>query len=292
MMRLLLALCALTTMAGCERAKQDMYDQPRYKPYAKSGLFEDGASARTAPEGTQPRARGAFAESSGGRRGGEAVQTDIAAERARSNPYPVDLALLRRGQERYTIYCMPCHSPAGDGDGLVVRRGFPPPPTYHQDRLRNAPDRHLYDVIRNGYGVMVSYGDRVEPADRWAIVAYIRALQLSQHAQASILPPQARAQLASLDAGQTQRAQQPGAIAQPNQQYVSPPERQALPPPPVGTGTDADAGADAGAQAGAPIPQTQPGKTAPVLAAPIAARVPRTAPTFVPGSNTGEGRQP
>ena len=120
---------------------------------------------------------------------------DATAEEAQTIPYPVDLALLKRGQDRYMIYCVPCHSPAGDGDGLVVRRGFPPPPSYHQDRLRNAPDRHLYDVISKGYGVMVPYGDRVEPADRWAIVAFIRALQLSQHADAATLPPDLRAHL-------------------------------------------------------------------------------------------------
>ena len=284
MMRIAIAVMTLAALAGCERAKQDMYDQARYKPYAKSQLFEDGASARTAPEGTQPRARGAFAESSGGRVGAQAVETDIAAERAQANPYPVDLALLRRGQERYTIYCMPCHSPAGDGDGLVVRRGFPPPPTYHQERLRNAPDRHLYDVIKNGYGVMVAYGDRVEPADRWAIVAYIRALQLSQYAQASSLPADARAKLAALEPGKTLVEAQPDAIAQPNQQSASPPERQALPPP-----GQVDAGA--GAPATQPIPQSQPGKAAPQLPAAIAARVPAGAnphPRSQPGSNTGE----
>jgi mono/diheme cytochrome c family protein len=287
MMRLAIAmtmLAASAALAGCERAKQDMYDQARYKPYAKSELFDDGASARTAPEGTQPRARGAFAESSGGRRGSEAVQIDIAAERAQANPYPVDLALLRRGQERYTIYCMPCHSPVGDGDGLVVRRGFPPPPSYHQDRLRNAPDRHLYDVITKGYGVMVSYADRVEPADRWAIVAYIRALQLSQHAQAVSLPQDVRTRLAALDAGQAQVQAQPDAIAQPNQQIVSPPERQALPAP------SGQVNSEAPAQA---IPQSQPGKTAPQLPAAIEARVPAGAnphPRSQPGPNTGEER--
>jgi mono/diheme cytochrome c family protein len=286
----LFMLPVLAALGGCERAKQDMYDQPRYKPYAKSALFEDGTSARTAPEGTQPRARGAFAESSGGRAGTQSVETDIAAERAQANPYPVDLALLRRGQERYTIYCMPCHSPVGDGDGLVVRRGFPPPPSYHQDRLRNAPDRHLYEVIKNGYGVMVPYGDRVEPADRWAIVAYIRALQLSQHAQAAALSADARAQLAALAPGQARIGAQPDAIAQPNQQTVSPPERQALPPPGA-VAVDVDASAPARAH-GAPIPQAQPGKTAPVLASPMDGRVPPTPPTYVPGPNTGEGRQP
>jgi len=191
---------SVLALAGCEKAKQDMYDQPRYKTYAPSPLFEDGASARPPVAGTEPRARGAFADSSGGRKGVDLVRRDAQAEDAQTLPYPVDMTLLKRGQDRYMIYCMPCHSPAGDGDGLVVRRGFPPPPTYHQDRLRNAPDRHLYDVIAKGYGVMVPYGDRVEPADRWAIVAYIRALQLSQHAQAAALPAEVRARLDRADA--------------------------------------------------------------------------------------------
>jgi mono/diheme cytochrome c family protein len=182
-------------LAGCERARQDMYDQPRYKTFAASALFPDGAAARMPPEGTQARARGAFAGSSGGRAGAAAVHADIAAEQARANPYPVDMRLLERGRERYMIYCLPCHSPLGDGDGLVVRRGFPAPPSFHQDRLRTAPDRHIYDVISHGYGVMVPYADRVEPADRWAIVAFIRALQLSQHAPVDSLPPALKAQL-------------------------------------------------------------------------------------------------
>ncbi|MCS0585296.1 cytochrome c [Massilia pinisoli] len=195
MKRMMVAAIALCALAGCERAKQDMYDQPRYKTYAPSPLFEDGASARPPVAGTEPRARGAFADSSGGRHGVDLVQRDVGADEAQTNPYPVDMTLLKRGQDRYMIYCMPCHSPAGDGDGLVVRRGFPAPPSYHQDRLRNAPDRHIYDVIKNGYGVMVPYGDRVEPADRWAIVAFIRALQLSQHADVASLPPDVRARL-------------------------------------------------------------------------------------------------
>lgn len=188
-----LMLCGL--LAACERAKQDMYDQPRYKTFGAAALFADGASARVPPPGTQPRARGAFADSAGGRAGAAAVATDIAAERAQSNPYPVDLRLLERGRERYMIYCLPCHSPLGDGDGLVVRRGFPAPPTFHQPRLREAPDRHLYDVITQGYGVMLPYADRVEPADRWAIVAFVRALQLSQNAPAASLPPELKARL-------------------------------------------------------------------------------------------------
>jgi mono/diheme cytochrome c family protein len=191
-----LSLLALPwLLAACEQAKQDMYDQPKYKPFAASTLFDDGASARNPVAGTQARARGPFSGSSSGRLGVEAVRTDIAASGAASNPYPVDRALLERGRDRYMIYCMPCHSPAGDGDGLVVRRGFPRPPTYHQDRLRAAPDRHFYDVITNGYGVMVPYADRVEPADRWAIVAFIRALQYSRHAPADELPADVRARV-------------------------------------------------------------------------------------------------
>lgn len=190
----MLILCALM-VAGCERAKQDMYDQPRYGTFAASPLFADGAAARTPPAGVQARSRGDFAGSSSGRQGAGQVEDDLAAERAQANPYPVDMRLLEKGRDRYMIYCMPCHSPAGDGDGLVVRRGFPAPPTFHQDRLRAAGDRHFYDVIKNGYGVMVPYGDRIEPHERWAIVAFIRALQLSQHAPAAALPEAVRARL-------------------------------------------------------------------------------------------------
>ena len=195
MMRHALLLLGIVLFAGCERAKQDMYDQPRYKTFAASTLWEDGAAARMPPEGTQPHARGAFAGSSGGREGAAAVAADIEADTAQANPYPVDLRLLQRGRERYMIYCLPCHSPVGDGDGLVVRRGFPAPPSFHQARLRAAPDRHLFDVITHGYGVMAPYADRVEPAERWAIVAFVRALQLSQNVKADRLPPEQRARL-------------------------------------------------------------------------------------------------
>jgi mono/diheme cytochrome c family protein len=283
MMRLVFILFALTLLAGCERARQDMYDQPRYKPFAASKMFDDGTSARTAPEGTQPRSRGAFAGSSGGRLGTQAVETDIIAERAQTNPYPVDMALLRRGQERFTIYCMPCHSPAGDGDGLVVRRGFPAPPTYHQDRLRNAPDRHIYDVIKNGYGVMVPYADRVEPADRWAIVAYIRALQLSQHAPVAQLPDADRTRLAALEPGRFEVVPAADAIAQPNQRKATPPETLALPPPPA---SQSDSQPDP-----QPALQSMPGRTPPALAAPLQHRV-GTPPQNQPGPQTGMPSKP
>lgn len=105
---------------------------------------------------------------------------------------PVTLALLERGQERYRIYCTPCHSELGDGHGMIVQRGFPPPPSYHIDRLREAPVQYFYDVITNGYGVMYSYAERVQPADRWAIAAYIRALQRSQNAKLADVPANQR----------------------------------------------------------------------------------------------------
>jgi mono/diheme cytochrome c family protein len=158
-MRKLIFLLALLWLGGCEKLMRDMYDQPRYKPLAASPLFPDGSSARPDVPGTVPTASKSEA------------------------PPARTLALFKRGRERFDIYCAPCHSPVGDGDGIVARRGFPRPPSYHIDRLREAPDRHLYDVITQGYGVMHSYAASVPPEDRWAIVAYIRALQLSQHAR-------------------------------------------------------------------------------------------------------------
>jgi mono/diheme cytochrome c family protein len=107
-------------------------------------------------------------------------------------PPPVTLALLERGQQRFDIDCAPCHGRAGEGDGMVVQRGFPHPPSYFSDKLRQAPIQHFYDVITNGYGVMFPYADRVAPADRWAIVAYIRALQASSSAQLADVPPDQR----------------------------------------------------------------------------------------------------
>jgi mono/diheme cytochrome c family protein len=113
----------------------------------------------------------------------------------RPKPPPVTLALLHRGQQRFDIYCAPCHGRTGEGDGMVVRRGFPHPPSYDSAKLREAPIEHFYDVMTNGYGVMYSYADRVAPADRWAIVAYIRALQASANAQLAEVPSDRRGSL-------------------------------------------------------------------------------------------------
>lgn len=195
MRRAVALCCALLSLAGCERAMQDMYDQPRYRRMQPAPALPGASAVRPLPERSVVRAKGELASTSSGGQGEVTAAEDDRAQRARSIPYRIDMALLERGRERFGIYCAPCHSPVGDGDGLVARRGFPRPPSYHIDRLRNAPDRHFYDVMTNGYGIMYSYADRVTPAERWAIVAYIRSLQLSQNADASRLPPPVRARL-------------------------------------------------------------------------------------------------
>ena len=194
MMRSLLTL-VLLLLAGCEDRMQNMYDQPRYKPLAGSPMFADGGASRPPVEETQPHASGDFAGSSSGRIGSDDAIRWERDLRAKANPYPTTIERLRYGRERYEIYCAPCHSPLGDGDGLIVRKGFPAPPSLHSDRLRAAPDRHLFDVMTNGYGLMYPYADRLTPDDRWAVVAYIRALQLSQHTSLKGLTPADRARL-------------------------------------------------------------------------------------------------
>jgi mono/diheme cytochrome c family protein len=156
---------------------RDMYDQAKLKELASSPLFADGAASRLPPPGSVPRASGDAAEISGGRRGSEAIAALDAADAADMLPASTNPSRLARGRERYVIYCAPCHGGAGEGDGLVVRRGFPAPPPYRIDRLRAAPDRHFFDVMTKGYGVMLPYADRVDADDRWAIVAWIRRLQ-------------------------------------------------------------------------------------------------------------------
>ncbi|HEX8963621.1 MAG TPA: cytochrome c [Rhodocyclaceae bacterium] len=197
----MLAVLAGLLLSGCEKGMHNMYDQPRYNSFAPSPLFADGTSARRPPAGTLPSARGAFAGTSSAWKGADEVRRDEAALAATAVPYPITRQLLERGRSRFDIYCAPCHSVAGDGDGLVARRGFPHPPSYHQDRLRRAPDRHFFDVISGGYGIMPRYADVLSPADRWAVVAYIRALQLSQDAHVDSLPADLRRRLEA-EAGQ------------------------------------------------------------------------------------------
>ena len=193
----LLVAAAILSQTGCERTMKNMYVQPKLNTDAASPLFADGKGSRPPPPGSVPSAMGDLAKTSSGRQGRDELALRDAADAA-SAPPAVDAALLARGQARYDVYCVPCHSPVGDGDGMIVRRGFPRPPSFHQGRLRDAPDRHFFDVMTHGYGVMVSYADRVTPQDRWAIVAYVRALQLSQHAPVASLPPALQAALRAL----------------------------------------------------------------------------------------------
>jgi hypothetical protein len=180
----LLALAALLT--GC---RQDMQDQPKYIPLRPSSFFDDGRSARPLVEGTVARghldADPAFYT---GKVDGKPVD---------AFPFPITRDVLSRGQERYNIYCSPCHDLLGTGQGMIFRRGFnrPPPQSYHIDRLRQAPVGYFYDVITNGLGAMPDYAAQIEPRDRWAIVAYVRALQLSQNASVNDVAPEARDQL-------------------------------------------------------------------------------------------------
>ena len=151
-----------------------MHDQPRYKPLAMSDFYPDLRSARPPVEGTV--ARGQLHEDTYFYTG------KIGDNPGDYMPFPVTEDVLTRGRERFNIYCAPCHSRLGDGNGTVVQRGYRHPPTYHQDRLRKAPLGYFFDVMTNGFGSMPDYASQIPPADRWRIVAYIRALQLSQNA--------------------------------------------------------------------------------------------------------------
>ena len=169
--RLLLGMLAVLLL-GCDGMDQ----QPRYDSYEKSGLFPDGKSMQAPPEGT-------------------IAQDDPALLAALKQRPPMSMALLERGQTRFGIYCAVCHDAAGYGHGTVPDRGFPQPPSFHIQRLRQAPPDYIVQVITQGHGVMYSYADRVAPADRWAIAAYIRALQQSQDTDVASLTPEERAQV-------------------------------------------------------------------------------------------------
>lgn len=161
---------------------QKMADQPYIKPLGTSPVFPNNQAARHPVYGTIP---------SGFTRVNRRVNVDKNFDKnADAPPFPVTLQFLERGRERYEIYCAVCHGLTGEGDGMIVRRGFSRPPSYHTEMLRNAPLGHFYDVMTNGFGAMASYANQVEPNDRWAIAAYIRALQLSQNANASDVPPE------------------------------------------------------------------------------------------------------
>jgi mono/diheme cytochrome c family protein len=171
-----LAVC-LVVIAGC---RQDMHNQPKYRGLRASVFFADGSSARPLVEGTV--ARGTLQEDEGFYTG-KIDKVDV-----KELPFPVDAQVLDRGQERFNIYCSPCHGPTGAGNGMVVQRGYRQPPSFHIDRLRQADVGHFFDVMTNGFGAMPDYKVQITPRDRWTIVAYIRALQLAEHAPVADVP--------------------------------------------------------------------------------------------------------
>jgi mono/diheme cytochrome c family protein len=181
---LVLGLTAAAAAAGC---RQDMHDQPKYKAFRPSNFFGDERSARPLVEDTVARGQ---------------LRADAAYFTGKQGATPVDVlpvavtpALLQRGQQRYGIYCTPCHGQTGRGDGMVVQRGYRRPPSFHIDRLRNEKTGYFFDVITSGFGAMPDYAAQVAVADRWAIVAYVRALQLSENARVDDVPPERRAEL-------------------------------------------------------------------------------------------------
>ncbi|MEP6706805.1 MAG: cytochrome c [Pyrinomonadaceae bacterium] len=226
---LLLTVHCLLLTVGC---RQDMQNQPKYVPYRSSSFFRDELSGRPLVEGTVPRGylrsdrefytgkknKPVGIQSATGNQNTSTPQQNTAAQNAAglpatSNqsatypddvetlPFPVTAETVNRGQERYQIFCAVCHGMTGHGDGMIVRRGFRPPPSYHDDRLRQAPVGHFFDVITNGWGAMPSYAAQVTPQDRWAIIAYIRALQLSQWPAGSTAPASERGNSPSTSQG-------------------------------------------------------------------------------------------
>jgi hypothetical protein len=178
-------LLVLALLLGA--CRQDMHNQPKYKPLAESKFFADHRSARPMMDDTVPRGY---------------LRTDLARYTGKMNgvdvnyfPFPIMRADLERGRDRFNIYCSPCHSRLGDGNGLIVQRGYRNPPSYYSDRVMKAPVGHFFDVITNGFGAMPSYASRVTPDDRWRIIAYIRVLQFSQTATINDVPPEERSKL-------------------------------------------------------------------------------------------------
>jgi mono/diheme cytochrome c family protein len=181
---LLAVLLAMMLAAGCNR---DMRDQPRSDPLEASDFFSDGVASRSPVPGTVAR---------GQLKADAQLETGMVhGKLAAVFPYPVTSEMLVRGRERYGIFCTPCHGQLGDGQGMVVRRGFKQPSSFHVDRLRGAPPGYFFDVMTNGFGVMSSYASQVPVADRWAIAAYIRALQRSQYAGLADVPATERERL-------------------------------------------------------------------------------------------------
>lgn len=186
--KIVLALALLTSLVlgGC-REPQKMGDQPYYEPFEGSEFFADGLASRHPPEGTVAR---------GARERGTLFYTGkIGGKLADAFPFPVTRQVLERGRERYDIFCSPCHDRVGTGVGMIVRRGYRQPPSFHSEKLRKTPAGEFFEHITFGFGAMPSYAAQIRPEDRWAVVTYIRALQLSRNARLADLAPEDRRKL-------------------------------------------------------------------------------------------------
>jgi mono/diheme cytochrome c family protein len=181
------ALLVVALTLGLAACRQDMHNAPRYKAFQASDFFADGRSSRNLPAGTVAR---------GWLREDEALYTGkVNGELVSEFPFPIGADEMRRGQERFNIYCTPCHGRLGDGQGMVVQRGLRQAASYHNDRLRNEKPGYFFDVITSGFGAMQGYAEQVPVRDRWLIVAYIRALQRSQYASVNDVPAARRPEL-------------------------------------------------------------------------------------------------
>jgi mono/diheme cytochrome c family protein len=184
-LRILAPLLIGTLLASA--CRRDMQDQPRFRPFRTTDFFPDGRSARPLVPGTV--ARGHLEEDDHFYRG------KVDGQPAKTFPFEITAEVLERGRDRYDVFCAPCHGRVGDGDGMVVQRGLRRPPSFHIERLRQSPPGYAFDVITNGFGAMVDLSDRLTPRDRWAIVAYVHALQRSQSAGLDDVPPGERERL-------------------------------------------------------------------------------------------------
>ncbi|MDQ3071297.1 MAG: cytochrome c [Acidobacteriota bacterium] len=192
-LRVMVVILAPLALGAC---RQDMHDNPRSEPLEASRVFADRSASRTLVEGTVPRGHlndDDFLHT--GKQNGQPVTTF---------PFAVTREVLDRGENRFNIYCAPCHSRIGDGNGMVVQRGHRQPPSFHIDRLRDAPPGYMFDVMTSGFGAMPDYRAQISPRDRWAVVAYVKALQLSQNATMADVPEADRGKLSSGGAPGTQ----------------------------------------------------------------------------------------
>jgi len=176
------AVALLMLVSGCQYLRQDMAAQPKNRALSPSDFFADGRSERPLLENTV--ARGAIAS-----------DELFVPKESSAFPLPLTAGLIERGEERYKIFCSPCHGLQGDGNGMIAVRGMKHPPSFHIDRLRQAPNGYFFDNITNGFGAMYGYSAQIPPKDRWAIIAYVRALQLSRNAKVADLPSQLREKL-------------------------------------------------------------------------------------------------